>query len=181
MKLTKLIAPLAALALTSTLALAADATGLVDASKLDGVEVYDFHGKKLGEIEQVLIDPMSGRIRYGVVEVDKEWSLDDPHVAVPWGSFQVKRGDDKTVKLSVDATKEKLAKAPRFKAGDAERLFTKEASAPVYTYWSIYWFDEPMRKTSGQKDTTGTTSTAPDSASKTGKKSGEPGTSPSAK
>lgn len=154
MKLTKLIASLAAITLSSTVAFAADSAGsLVDASKLDGVEVYDFHGNKLGDIQQILIDPASGRIRYGVLEVDKAWNWSDPHVAIPWGSFAVKRGENNVVKFSVDATKEKLEKAPRFKAGDADRLFSKDASKPVYSYWSIYWIEDPMPKNSGASST----------------------------
>ena len=159
MKFKQLATSLAALVLSTTFAFAADAnntTGsqqLVDASKLDGRDVYDFHGQKLGHLDQVLIDPQSGQVRYGVLEVDKTWSLNDPKIAVPWGSFAVKPGDNNAVNLSLDATKEKLENAPKFKAGDANRLFSKEASAPVYSYWSIYWFDEPMPAKSARTNT----------------------------
>lgn len=155
MKLINLTTSLAALALSTTFALSADANNssgsrLVDVSKLDGTEIWDFHGQKLGHLEQVLIDPQSGRVRYGVIEVDKTWNFSDPKVAVPWGSFAVKYGNDNALTLSMDATKEKLEKAPKFKAGDGERLFSKEASHPVYSYWSIIWFDEPMPAKSGR-------------------------------
>ncbi len=170
MKLSKLAASFAALTLATSGAFGADTTNtsdhqwLVDASKLDGTAVFDFHGHKLGDLQKVLIDPKSGRIRYGVMEVDKSWNWNDPTVAIPWGTFAVKKGDDKMPNLSIDATKDKLEKAPKFKEGDADRLFGKEASAPIYTYWSIYWFDEPMPAT--QKDATGNKSKSP--SSKTG-------------
>ena len=173
MKYQKLTATFAAFALTSFVSFAAapnnsaNAKSLVDASKLDGTAVYDFHGNKLGDLQQVLIDPKSGQIRYGVLQVDKSWSWNDPEVAVPWGSFAVKRGDDKSVKLSLDATKEKLEKAPKFKAGDADRLFDKQASEPTYTYWSIFWYDPmPMNKTdaSGKTSPNAKTSAADPSA-----------------
>ena len=157
----KLTATFAALALSSVVSFVAEtsnsanAKSLVDASKLDGTAVYDFHGNKLGDLQQVLIDPMSGQIRYGVVEVDKSWNWNDPAIAVPWGSFAVKRGDDKSVNLSLDTTKEKLKKAPKFMAGDADRLYDKQSSEPVYTYWSIYWYDPmPMNKTDASGKTT---------------------------
>lgn len=126
---------------------------LVDTSKLDGTEVYDFHGSKLGEIQQVLVDPKSGRIRYGVMEVDKAWNWNDPMVAIPWGSFTVKKANDKTPTLSLDSTKEKLEKAPKYKVGDAGSLYRKEAGEPIYTYWGIYWFDDPSDSSqSGNKN-----------------------------
>lgn len=172
MKIRSITAALAAIALTSTTAAfaAADSTQnansqwLVDASKLEGTEVYDFHGHKLGDLQQVLIDPQTGRIRYGVMEVAKDWSWTDPQVAIPWDSFAIKRGDDKKVALSIDATKEKLEKAPKFKAGDADRLFSKEASQPIYSYWSIYWFEEPAVPAKSSADAADKAETRSDSA-----------------
>ncbi len=166
MKYSKLTATFAAFALSATSVFAADASSmsdkqwLIDASKLDGTAVYDFHGTKLGDIQQVLIDPQSGRIRYGVVEVDKTWNWNDPQIAVPWGAFVVKKGDDKKPKLSIDATKDKLEKAPKYKVGDADRLFEKQASAPVYSYWSIYWWDEPMPASTDKSSSSNTTDKA---------------------
>lgn len=159
MKNRTLTAVLAALAISSTAALAvpdnnqnANSKWLVDASKLEGTEVWDFHGNKLGGLQQVLIDPQTGRIRYGVMEVDKAWNWSDPQVAIPWDSFAVKRGDDMKTVLSIDATKEKLQNAPKFQTGDADRLFSKEASQPIYSYWSVYWFDEPAATTTSSTD-----------------------------
>ena len=121
-----------------------DTEGLVDASKLDDHDVWDFHGNKLGHMQHVLVDPKSGRIRYGVLEVDKSWNWSDPTVAIPWGSFAVKQDDGDKMTLSIDATKEKLEKAPKFKDGDADRLYDKTAGEPVYTYWGIYWVEDSM-------------------------------------
>ncbi len=138
---------------TASPATKTDSQWLVDASKLDGTAVYDFHGNQLGDLQKVLVDPKSGRIRYGILEVNKSWNWDDPTVAVPWGSFAVKKGDDKMPNLSIDATKEKLEKAPKFKEGDADRLYGRQASAPIYSYWSIVWWDEPMTNDAGKPGT----------------------------
>ncbi|OYW31031.1 MAG: hypothetical protein B7Z47_02320 [Chthoniobacter sp. 12-60-6] len=164
MKNRSITAVLAALAISSTAVFAAPdntqnagSKWLVDASKLEGTEVWDFHGNKLGDLQQVLIDPQTGRIRYGVMEVDKSWSWADPQVAIPWDAFAVKRGDDMKTTLSVDATKDKLQKAPKFKAGDADRLFSKEASQPIYSYWSIYWYDDPAAGTTSNANSPAST------------------------
>ena len=175
MKWKNITAPLAALTLSATAVYAVEAGKLVDAAKLDGTEVYDFHGTKLGDIQQILIDPNAGRIRYGVLQVDKSWNWNDPEVAVPWGSFVVKRGGDNSVKLSLDANKEKLEKAPRFKSGDADRLYGRDASQPIYTYWSIIWMDDPQRSdsTTGQdRNSSGATSAQPGSSGKASSASG---------
>lgn len=165
MKYSKLIPTLAAVAVFAAVPPASAVEGtktsgmnsLVDASKLDGREVWDFHGNKLGHLQQVLVDPQSGRVRYGILEVDKSWSWADPTVAVPWGSFSVKNGDDQKPVLSIDATKEKLQNAPKFKDGDADRLYDKTAGEPIYTYWGIYWFEETDPAKNQQKDTSADT------------------------
>lgn len=190
MKIRSIPAVLAALALTSsTAAFAAvdntqnaSAQWLVDASKLEGTAVWDFHGNKLGDLQEVLIDPQTGRIRYGVMEVDKSWSWSDPQIAIPWDSFAVKRGDDKKAVLSIDATKEKLEKAPKFKAGDADRLFSKESSQPIYSYWSVFWYEEPAASMKSNSDSSATNSSAttkeePNASTKANENADKTGTS----
>ena len=132
------IAAIAAAALTTT---AFGQNNLVDVGRLNGAPVTNMEGKKLGEIEQVLVDSQTGRLRYAVVEVDKFWRIDDPKIAVPWQALKLTR-EGKDVKLALDATKEKLENSPRFKLGDADRLYTKSGGAPVYSYWAIAWFED---------------------------------------
>lgn len=191
MKTRSITAALAAIALTSSTAVFAavdntqnaNAQWLVDASKLEGTAVYDFHGHKLGDLQQVLIDPQTGRIRYGVMEVDKSWSWPDPQVAIPWDSFAVKRGDDKKAALSIDATKQKLENAPKFKAGDADRLFSREASQPIYSYWSIFWYEDPAASMKSNSDSSASSKEEPNTSNKTDEnasKAGPPGTTSSA-
>jgi hypothetical protein len=100
------------------------------------------------------VDPESGRIRYGILEVDKTWNWSDPMVAIPWSTFAVKRGDDKVPTISIDTTKERLETAPKFKIGDADRLYGKEASEPIYSYWGHQWIDDSTTTgRSGQMNT----------------------------
>jgi sporulation protein YlmC with PRC-barrel domain len=132
----------AALGLACT-AWAADKGPLLNAAKLDGTKVFDSQGKQIGKLDDVLVEPASGIIRYGVVQVDKTWNLNDPEIAVPWTAFTVNKPGDIDMSFSLDATKEKLESAPRYKDSDADRIFSRDASKPIYDYWSIYWFEMP--------------------------------------
>ena len=52
-------------------------------------------------------------------------TLISPKIAVPWGSFTVKQGENRPLRqLSLDATKDKLERR-RNQAGDATRLYGK--------------------------------------------------------
>jgi sporulation protein YlmC with PRC-barrel domain len=154
---TYFIRSISLLALFFGCAIAADepshqATNLIDAVKLNGKSVQNLQGQDLGSISQLLIDPQSGRVRYAVLQMNKTWQAAENDVAVPWGAFQFSgKPEDPTFRISLDATREKLENAPKYKVGDAERLFTRQSGEPVYTYWAIVWVDDPAVSTSGSK------------------------------
>lgn len=149
MKLTTLTTITCALALLSGTAVAQN---LIDASKLDGKKVHNLQGEDLGDVSQLLIDSASGQVRYVVLELNKLWKINDPEVAVPFGSFKMTgKPVDANFKMTLDTTKDKLSNAPKHKIGEADRLFTKEAGMPIYSYWSIIWFEPMPAKTSTDK------------------------------
>ncbi len=169
MKITKFTTITCAFALLCGTALAQN---LIDASKLDGKKVHNPQGEDLGDVSQLLIDPASGQVRYVVLELNKLWKINDPEVAVPFGAFKMTgKPADANFKMTLDTTKEKLSNAPKHKVGEADRLYTKEASMPIHTYWSIVWFEPMPATTSSDKsaDKSGTTGT---STSATPKKEG---------
>jgi sporulation protein YlmC with PRC-barrel domain len=136
---------LAATCLTLAGSAFAEHAGLLDATTLDGTDVWDFHGKKLGDVKQILIDPHSGRVRYAIIEVDKAWELIDPEIAVPWAALRVARKADRSLEIALDSTKERLADAPRYKMGDSDRILNREGGATIYSYWRAQWYDDPAK------------------------------------
>jgi sporulation protein YlmC with PRC-barrel domain len=60
---------------------------MMRASDLIGMEVDDPKGEDVGEIEDLVVNMANGRIRYVVLDFDKEWSLDDKLVTLPLTSF----------------------------------------------------------------------------------------------
>jgi sporulation protein YlmC with PRC-barrel domain len=62
---------------------------LVSASKIKGTHVKNLQNQDLGEIEEVLIEPDGGQVRFLVLEVGGFWGLGATKVAVPWTAFQL--------------------------------------------------------------------------------------------
>ncbi len=118
--------------------------GLLSASKLKGADVYNLQNESIGEVEEVLLDPASGRVRFAVVEVGGFLGMGATNVAVPWSAFHISReGDD--VKYVVDASKDKLEKAPRVEGKSYDRLYSRKDAEPSYVYWGVTWFEvEPV-------------------------------------
>lgn len=72
---------------------------LVKHSKLTDTTITNRAGEELGEIEQLAIDPHSGRVIYAAVAFDEAWELGDKLFAVPLPALRV-HGED-NIKLNV--------------------------------------------------------------------------------
>lgn len=68
----------------------------------------------IGEINDLVLDAQSGKLRYAAVSVGGFLGIGDKLVAVPWQAFEQRRDEDGDMYLSLDTTKEKLEQAPGF-------------------------------------------------------------------
>ena len=62
---------------------------VVRASDLMGVAVYNNNNKDLGKIENLAVDPSSGKIRYAVLEFGGFLGMGDKYFAVPWSALKL--------------------------------------------------------------------------------------------
>ena len=110
--------------------------------ELIGREVRNAQDEDLGEIEEVMLDPISGRIAYVVVEHGGFLGIGDDLFAVPWAAMQFMPGDDQT--LLLDIPEDKLENAPRFSRDDETPLERREWVTSVHSYYGVqpYWQDE---------------------------------------
>jgi hypothetical protein len=111
-------------------------THSVTAEDVQGKDLWDFHGKKLGSIESVLLFPADG---FAFVVVDTSLAADDSRkVAVPWSKLHVKakEGSDDEVIYTLDATKAKLDAAPAYTSG-ADGRFDMAKGKMACDYWGV--------------------------------------------
>jgi sporulation protein YlmC with PRC-barrel domain len=127
---------------------------LFDSSMIENKKIMDQDGKNLGKLERLLIDAESGRVRFAVVQVDKEWSLNDPEVIVPWATLQISRIGDKDLAIKIEATRDKLMNAPQFDKKLVHQLKTREAGQPIYTYWGVTWHDDQLPASTAHSSST---------------------------
>ena len=62
-------------------------------------------------------------------------------VAVPWPAFDITILRDGAVRMTLDATREQLEKAPRTEGKNYHRLYTGEVVEPIFDYWEIEYVD----------------------------------------
>ncbi len=115
---------------------------VIKPSELVGRDVKNAADENLGDIEDVMLDPVSGRIAYVVIEHGGFLGIGDDLFAVPWRAMKFVPGDDTSVIL--DIPEEKLENAPRFSRKDETPLERREWVTSVHNYYGVepYWQDD---------------------------------------
>ena len=57
---------------------------LIGSDRVEGTNVYRSDGKKIGEIERVMLDKFSGQVAYAVMGFGGFLGLDEDHYPIPW-------------------------------------------------------------------------------------------------
>jgi sporulation protein YlmC with PRC-barrel domain len=78
-----------------------------------GLPVRNLQGEELGEVEDVVIDLSTGKVRYAAMSFGGFLGVGDKLFAVPWMATTLRYEDGEPF-MVVDATKEKLEKATGF-------------------------------------------------------------------
>ena len=91
-------------------------TSAIRATKVCGTSVHDKSGKKIGEVEDVMLDKLSNNILFAVLSFGGFLGMAEKYHPVPWSSLTFDKGKNSYV---VDFTKEQLEAAP---AGSIEEL-----------------------------------------------------------
>jgi sporulation protein YlmC with PRC-barrel domain len=85
------------------------------ASEIIGLNVMSPDNENtIGEIDDLVLDAQTGKIRYAAVSVGGFLGIGEKMVAVPWQAFEQRRDEDGDLYISLNTTKEKLEKAPGF-------------------------------------------------------------------
>lgn len=113
---------------------------LVAAADIKGTHVKNPQGQDLGTIDEVLIDPDTGQVRFVILEVGGFLGLGSTRVAVPLSAFQITEEGSKP-KWVLDADKDKLKNAPKVEGKNYERLYTRTEAEPIFVYWRVSWVE----------------------------------------
>lgn len=119
-----------------------EAATLLAASEIKGAKVTNFQKQEIGDIDELLIEPATGQVRFAVLSVGGFLGLGSTKVAVPWLAFQIAIDGSKT-KYLLDATRERLQKAPRVEGKNYERLYPADVAEPIFGYWDVEWVVTP--------------------------------------
>jgi hypothetical protein len=84
---------------------------LVSSESIGGTKVYDPNGNKIGEIDHLMIDKVSGAVRYAVMSFGGFMGLGHSHYPLPWNAIKYDTAREGYV---TNVTEDNLKDAPEF-------------------------------------------------------------------
>jgi len=108
------------------------------ADTLQGDDVFNLQGDKLGSIEDIMLDVGSGRVAYAVLSFGGLLGLGDKLFAIPWSALTLD-ADRKCFVL--DIPKDRLQGAPGFDKDHWPMMADESWASQVYAYYNQqpYW------------------------------------------
>ena len=105
---------------------------VIESSRVEGTAVYDPAGKRIGTIQQLLIEKVSGRVLYVDMTFGGFLGLGTHHHTIPWEklAYDTHLGGYRT-----DITEEQVKAAPAF-YGDDEIWPDPKREKEAREYWS---------------------------------------------
>ncbi len=109
------------------------ASSVISSEKVNGTDVYNPAGEKLGSIESLMIDKLSGKVRYAVMEFGGFLGIGTDRYPLPWDTLKYDTGMGGYV---VTLAREQLENAPRY-AQDTEPEYNEEYGRRVNEYYGV--------------------------------------------
>ena len=113
-------------------------TDAIRASRVIGTTVYNTAGEKLGSVDDLMIDKVSGQIRYAVLEFGGFLGMGTDRYPLPWNMLKY---DTSKVGYVVPFTKEQLKAAPAYDIEELTRDDGYGARDTSFKYYNVepYW------------------------------------------
>ncbi len=116
---------------------AKETTSLIGSDKVEGTSVYGMDEKKIGELERVMIDKMSGRVAYAVVSFGGFLGMGEDYYPMPWSTLKY---DSNLGGYRVALTKDQLENAPKYSKSTSWN-WNRDNDLRVHDYYKAqpYW------------------------------------------
>jgi sporulation protein YlmC with PRC-barrel domain len=109
------------------------------ASKLMGCQVHNRQGEQLGEIQDLAVDPESGRIAFAVLARGGTMGMGETLVAVPISAMSFSEN-----KAVLDIDKNRLASAPELDKKNWAEMTNRQNIESTYKFFGVspYWEEQ---------------------------------------
>ena len=111
---------------------------LIASDRVEGTEVRRPSGEKIGTIERLMIDKISGHVAYAVLSFGGFLGVGAKHIPIPWGKLKF---DPQIQSYQADISDEELAKAPSYAADKEFDWGDRSQETQLHDYYRTrpYW------------------------------------------
>jgi sporulation protein YlmC with PRC-barrel domain len=109
-------------------------TDVISSDKVEGTSVYNPSGDKLGSIDDLMIDKLSGQVCYAVLEFGGFLGMGTDRYPIPWRvlKYSTDRGG-----YIVPLDKERLNSAPKYSEGSMP-VYDRDYGSRIDSYYDHY-------------------------------------------
>ena len=107
---------------------------VISSDKVEGTAVYNSAGEKLGSIDDLMIDKISGQVRYAALEFGGFLGMGTDRYPVPW---KLLKYSEQYGGYVVPLNKEALERAPKYSEGQMP-AFDRTYGSSIDTYYTKY-------------------------------------------
>lgn len=114
------------------------ANPLISSDKVDGTAVYNGAGERLGDVHDMMIDKVSGRVVYAVMSFGGFLGIGEKYHPLPWNAL---RYDTELGGYVVDLSREQLEGAPVIDDSAEPAWGDRDYDKRVHDYYGLppYW------------------------------------------
>jgi len=111
---------------------------LIAAEQVNGTNVYNMDGDKLGTVDDIMIDKISGKAIYAVMSFGGFLGIGEKQHPLPWSSLTYDQDKEGFV---VNLDKRKLEQAPTLDPDDEDFVWTPDYGRSIDKYYGAptYW------------------------------------------
>lgn len=108
---------------------------LVPAGRVTGADVYNRAGEKLGSVEDIALDKMSGHVAYAILSFGGFLGIGERYHPVPWALLAY---DPERRGYVIPCDKRQLEAAPTFEADELSGWDDSDAREGIYGYYGPF-------------------------------------------
>jgi hypothetical protein len=115
-----------------------ETASLIGSDKVEGTAVYGPDDRKIGTVQRVMIDKISGKVAYAVVSFGGFLGMGEDYYPMPWAKLDY---DTSLGGYRVDITEDQLKGAPKFNRSTDWNWSDRSRDTTVYDYYNTpLWY-----------------------------------------
>ncbi len=115
-----------------------ETVSLIGSDKVEGTAVYGADGRKIGTLQRVMIDKISGKVAYAVVSFGGFLGVGEDYYPLPWASLKY---DTSLGGYRIGITEDQLKGAPKFNRNTDWDWSDRSRDKAVYDYYGTsLWY-----------------------------------------